>query len=126
MDALQNRINQFMEYAQVPMEVYAATDENHFRKPATGMWDYFAQGLNIDKSKSYYVGDAAGRPKAWNGNPKTKKDHSCGDRKVCTTLTSFIFASLLSMLALAFIHPKNTTMVTRHIQLLIGMVLMSR
>lgn len=80
-DALHGRINQFMEEVGVPIQVYAATSEDHFRKPATGMWDYFSAGLDIDISKSYYVGDAAGRPKAWNGNPKKKKDHSCGDRK---------------------------------------------
>lgn len=33
----------------------------------------------VDVSQSYYVGDAAGRPKGW--ADKKKKDHSCGDRK---------------------------------------------
>ena len=35
-------------------------------------------GITPDMSASYYVGDAAGRPKGW--APGKKKDFSCGDR----------------------------------------------
>jgi bifunctional polynucleotide phosphatase/kinase len=71
----------------VPIVVFAATKENHFRKPATGMWEYMEQdyldieanNIQIDKANSIYVGDAAGRPKGW--EKSKKKDHSCGDRK---------------------------------------------
>lgn len=34
--------------------------------------------MDIDKTKSFFVGDAAGRPKDW--APKKKKDHSLADR----------------------------------------------
>jgi bifunctional polynucleotide phosphatase/kinase len=52
--------------------ILAATGDSLYRKPNTGMWDVFAQynnearkgtiPINIDKSRSFYVGDAAGRP----------------------------------------------------------------
>lgn len=37
--------------------------------------------LFCTKSKSVYVGDAAGRAAQWDGNKKTKKDFSDSDRK---------------------------------------------
>lgn len=72
-----------MRDINLPMQVFAATDANHFRKPATGMWEHLAKhgngGVDIDKSGSFYVGDAAGRPKAWKA--KMGRDHSAADRK---------------------------------------------
>lgn len=47
---------------------------DEYRKPSPSMWTYFTKTLNsdlqIDFSKSFYCGDAAGRP----------KDHSNDDR----------------------------------------------
>jgi bifunctional polynucleotide phosphatase/kinase len=64
-----------------PVAALFATHEDHYRKPATGMWDYFSENLNdgieISLTDSYYVGDAAGRDK---GNGRTTKDHGYGDR----------------------------------------------
>lgn len=61
----------------------ASRSDNHFRKPCTGMWDFLESQIFLDKdidySKSFYVGDAAGRKKNW--KPHTKKDFSCSDRK---------------------------------------------
>lgn len=56
------------------------------RKPDPLAWSFIAEqvkqaGFEADLANSYYVGDAAGRPAAWNGNKKTKKDFSCTDRK---------------------------------------------
>ena len=63
-------------------QVYAATGENHYRKPYTNMWDYMIEHHNDDivpdLDISYYVGDAAGRPKEW--APGKKRDFSCSDR----------------------------------------------
>ena len=39
------------------------------------------KGDGIDWENSFYCGDAAGRPAAWNGDKKTKKDFSVSDRK---------------------------------------------
>ncbi|BFZ16485.1 hypothetical protein BsWGS_19524 [Bradybaena similaris] len=66
----------------IPVMVFASTGTNMYRKPYTGMWDYFSEncnkGVKVDKSLSLYVGDAAGRAKNWaSGKPK---DFSCSDR----------------------------------------------
>ncbi|GBN65235.1 Bifunctional polynucleotide phosphatase/kinase [Araneus ventricosus] len=59
-----------------------STGSGKYRKPNTGMWDYFVQkcnqGMPVDIESSLYVGDAAGRPDNW--APKKKKDFSCADR----------------------------------------------
>jgi polynucleotide 5'-kinase 3'-phosphatase len=77
-----------------PFQAFAATQDDLYRKPATLMWDQIFvprnHGVTIDKSKSYYVGDAAGRPKAWDGNPKTKKDFSAGNAITITFVSSVI------------------------------------
>ncbi|BGP14822.1 hypothetical protein JCM10213_001812 [Rhodosporidiobolus nylandii] len=60
----------------VPLHVFAAFEYDHFRKSATGMWDAYAENFNdgiaVDFSQSYYVGDAAGRT----------GDHNDTDRKM--------------------------------------------
>ena len=40
--------------------------------------------ISIDKDSSFYVGDAAGRPKNW--SPGRKKDHSSVDRLLALNL----------------------------------------
>ncbi|KAH9991967.1 polynucleotide kinase 3 phosphatase-domain-containing protein [Russula compacta] len=51
---------------ELPFRIFAATVKDGHRKPMPGMWSelerIFSQdGITIDKSGSYYVGDAAGR-----------------------------------------------------------------
>lgn len=61
----------------------AATMSDKYRKPATAAWDYFmkthvtGKGKQLDMKKSFYCGDAAGRPKEDN----KPKDFSDSDRK---------------------------------------------
>jgi bifunctional polynucleotide phosphatase/kinase len=83
-------IEQFIKAAvgtNIPIIVLVATDPYHYRKPATGMWDRMVHecfgnyASQIDMKNSIHVGDAAGRPIAWNGDPEKKKDFSCVDRK---------------------------------------------
>ncbi|EPQ59072.1 PNK3P-domain-containing protein [Gloeophyllum trabeum ATCC 11539] len=50
----------------VPFHLFAATAKDGYRKPMPGMWYelekiFDADGVKIDKSASFYVGDAAGR-----------------------------------------------------------------
>uniref|UniRef100_A0A8D8HAT3 Bifunctional polynucleotide phosphatase/kinase n=1 Tax=Culex pipiens TaxID=7175 RepID=A0A8D8HAT3_CULPI len=75
-EALQAKLN-------LPMQVFISTGKGKYRKPLTGMWDTLCQlkndGVKVDKARSFYVGDAAGRPEV-KKPVKRKKDHSCADR----------------------------------------------
>lgn len=79
---LRTKIEKIIEKIAVPVQVFIATDDSQFRKPLTMMWQALSDHLNddvsIDKSQSFYVGDAAGRPE--NKPLKKKKDHSSVDR----------------------------------------------
>ncbi|XP_011299576.1 uncharacterized protein F21D5.5 isoform X3 [Fopius arisanus] len=76
------KIERVVKRLAVPIQVFIATARDSYRKPVTGMWDRLVKfcndGVPIDKDKSFFVGDAAGRPKDW--APKKKKDHSLADR----------------------------------------------
>ncbi|GIK06854.1 hypothetical protein Aspvir_002506 [Aspergillus viridinutans] len=69
------RVTGVMRQIDIPISVYAATADDENRKPRTGMWrefveDYDLDVFGVDLSASFYVGDAAGRP----------RDHSIVDR----------------------------------------------
>ncbi|RAH72675.1 putative DNA 3'-phosphatase Tpp1 [Aspergillus aculeatinus CBS 121060] len=64
-----------MKQLDIPMSVYAATEDDGYRKPRTGLWTEFLDDYDFDISgvdlrHSVFVGDAAGRP----------RDHSQVDR----------------------------------------------
>ncbi|KAL4911682.1 polynucleotide kinase 3 phosphatase-domain-containing protein [Aspergillus aurantiobrunneus] len=70
-----NRVSAVMKELDIPLSVYAATEDDQYRKPRLGMWreffdDYDIDVTGVDASESIYVGDAAGRP----------NDHSSVDR----------------------------------------------
>lgn len=65
-------------FSEIPFRIFAAKEKDVFRKPMLGMWDALLEvlekeGVVVDKTTSYMVGDAAGRIKP--------KDHSAVDRK---------------------------------------------
>ncbi|EHA19207.1 hypothetical protein ASPNIDRAFT_122702 [Aspergillus niger ATCC 1015] len=69
------RVSAVMKQLDIPLSVYAATEDDEYRKPRTGLWkemlddyDFDVSGVNL--SESVFVGDAAGRP----------NDHSMVDR----------------------------------------------
>ncbi|KAF5386673.1 hypothetical protein D9615_001745 [Tricholomella constricta] len=67
--------------SNVPFRLFAATAKDGYRKPMPGMWSELERilhedGVEIDKSQSFYVGDAAGRQ--YSGN---RADFSSTDRK---------------------------------------------
>ncbi|KAI5662377.1 hypothetical protein M9H77_21700 [Catharanthus roseus] len=80
-DSKIGRLDNFIKQVKIPMQVFIACGlssgkpEDPFRKPKPGMWHImekqFNSGLQIDMDNSFYVGDAAGRP----------KDHSDADIK---------------------------------------------
>ncbi|XP_050080459.1 uncharacterized protein F21D5.5 [Anopheles maculipalpis] len=77
------KIEALVRKLSVPMQVFISTGAGKYRKPRPGMWqmlcDHQNDGLPIDRARSFYVGDAAGRPEL--KKPiKRKKDHSCADR----------------------------------------------
>jgi bifunctional polynucleotide phosphatase/kinase len=78
---LHARIEAIADAIGVPVAFYAATAKDRFRKPAIGMWDAMVADLGgaecVDYEASFFVGDAAGRPK----RPGAKADFSDSDRK---------------------------------------------
>lgn len=82
-DSKLGRLNSFIKFVEVPIQVFIACGvggsdgnaEDPFRKPKTGMWQimekHFNSGISVDMDQSFYVGDAAGR----------SSDHSDADIK---------------------------------------------
>jgi len=81
-DPFRKKIQFIQQKLNVPLQVFVSMHSGRYRKPCTGSWlllqSKYNDGIPIDLSKSFYVGDAAGRPDKW--RPKAKKDHSCADR----------------------------------------------
>ena len=72
-----------MNQLDLPINIYAATGKDRFRKPRTGMWDEFLEEQDLDEGSvdlesSFFVGDAGGRTVTLNGT--IVKDHACSDR----------------------------------------------
>lgn len=78
---VKTRVEGILSALKVDVGVFVATGKDNFRKPATGMWDLFVQMIGgaerIDTEKSFYVGDAAGRP----AKPGHTADYSDSDLK---------------------------------------------
>jgi bifunctional polynucleotide phosphatase/kinase len=79
---LRTKFEDIIVALDIPVFVFVATGENHYRKPSIQIWKFFCDKCNhsveIDYKESFFVGDAAGRPKDW--APGKKKDFSCADR----------------------------------------------
>ena len=81
------KVSDIVKSLGIPIQVFIATADNKYRKPWPNSWRFFLKRCSetppteINLKGSFYCGDAAGRRKAWDGNPKTKKDFSCSDRK---------------------------------------------
>ncbi|XP_076290389.1 polynucleotide kinase 3'-phosphatase [Lasioglossum baleicum] len=82
-----NKIENIVRRIGVPIQIFIATGHTIYRKPTIGMWQKLEENndsVPLDKAKSFYVGDAAGRPKNW--APGKKKDHSLADRLLALNL----------------------------------------
>lgn len=64
---IKTKIENITEVFGVPVQALISPNKDYYHKPSPGMWAYMAKNLNGDKAidvkQSYYVGDAAGRPK---------------------------------------------------------------
>ncbi|KAI7871046.1 polynucleotide kinase 3 phosphatase-domain-containing protein [Spinellus fusiger] len=86
----QHKIETMLSEIKAPVWVLAALDKDKHRKPRTGMWTFLERESGntchgrIDRSNSFFVGDAAGREQHW--KPNAFKDHSCVDRKFADNL----------------------------------------
>ena len=56
------KIQQILSQLQLPIPVYVGIQSGYYRKPFTGLWDLLASQTKIDLKRSFYCGDAAGRP----------------------------------------------------------------
>ncbi|KAM7196907.1 Polynucleotide kinase 3 phosphatase domain containing protein [Naviculisporaceae sp. PSN 640] len=82
--AFKQKCNAILNQLKIPLTLYAATANDVFRKPRTGMWkelcdDYGLANSEIDHENSIFVGDAGGRLATLDGK---KKDFSCSDRNL--------------------------------------------
>ncbi|XP_076000064.1 bifunctional polynucleotide phosphatase/kinase [Genypterus blacodes] len=82
-EVFQSKVEDILTKLKLPVQVLIATGPGICRKPVVGMWTHLCEqangGVAVDKSQSFYVGDAAGRPENW-APGKKKKDFSCSDR----------------------------------------------
>ena len=85
---LETKLSKVQQALGVPFAFYAGYGKvNRYRKPAPGVWEQLAQdfiqkGVVIDKSSSFYCGDAAGRPegpKPWAGSTKSAEKKNFAD-----------------------------------------------
>ena len=74
-EQLNEKLNNIQKKLNIPINFIISTTDDKFRKPMTGMFDFFLEKSNIivDYNNSFYVGDAAGRIY------KKRKDHSSDD-----------------------------------------------
>lgn len=71
-----DKVTMVITKLNLPIRLYAATEDDEYRKPRTGMFAQLVSDLGndvelIDMKESFFVGDAAGRA----------GDHSAGDRR---------------------------------------------
>ncbi|XP_047449392.1 bifunctional polynucleotide phosphatase/kinase [Mugil cephalus] len=82
-EVFKSKVEDILATLQLPVQVFVASGPGIYRKPVMGMWNHLCEKANddvaVDKTQSFYVGDAAGRPENW-APGKKKKDFSCSDR----------------------------------------------
>ena len=71
-----SKITNIQSILGIEFDIIISTKNDYYRKPLTGMWRFYKSHRNakINRKKSFYVGDAAGRIYS------QKKDHSSVDR----------------------------------------------
>lgn len=86
---LKGQVTNIFNALNLPMSLYGASGQDHYRKPRVGMWqelleDYDLQGENaVDMDGSFYIGDAAGREKT---DRRKKADWASSDRDLAANI----------------------------------------
>jgi bifunctional polynucleotide phosphatase/kinase len=76
LEAFKTRVEIVLGQLDLPLNIYAATERDKYRKPRVGMWTEMLEDYDLDFDESvdlagsFLVGDAAGRP----------GDFACSDR----------------------------------------------
>nr|XP_046244492.1 bifunctional polynucleotide phosphatase/kinase isoform X2 [Scatophagus argus] len=82
-EVFKSKVEDILTTLQLAVQVFVAVGPGVYRKPVMGMWNHLCDkandGVTVDQTQSFYVGDAAGRPENW-APGKKKKDFSCSDR----------------------------------------------
>ena len=81
-ETVEGKILDLEEECGVPLAAILATADDDFRKPSPNMFTFCIENMitkEVNLAESFYIGDAAGRPKDW--APGRKKDFGCSDRK---------------------------------------------
>ncbi|KAI3386527.1 hypothetical protein SNEBB_006061 [Seison nebaliae] len=86
---LKKKFEEIVKKIGLEIPIYCCGESKSiYRKPSTKIFDLFLEKSNkkmeIDLEKSFYCGDAAGRPKDWKKGKS--KDFSCSDRKFAANL----------------------------------------
>ncbi|KAH8407213.1 hypothetical protein KR222_010530 [Zaprionus bogoriensis] len=84
LDDFKVKVKDIVRKLDVPIQVFIAIGNGHYRKPLPGMWEHLKAKMNdnvpINLERCFFVGDAAGRPETGKGVSKQRKDHSLADR----------------------------------------------
>ena len=88
-EQFQMKMTKLLARLGVPTMVFASiSDVGYYRKPRPGIWEWLElrgnHGVVVDREKSFYCGDAAGR--LVGHLPGRKKDFSCSDRLLASNL----------------------------------------
>ena len=85
---LQDKLDAILKALGVPIDIICAHEEDFYRKPRTGMWEFLYESrwksfpMPLTRENCFYIGDAAGRPAAG----IKKKDFADTDYKFALNL----------------------------------------
>ncbi|KAJ9656194.1 DNA kinase/phosphatase Pnk1 [Neophaeococcomyces mojaviensis] len=83
-----DQLTSILRQLNCPVSIYAATGNDKYRKPRTGMWEQLKDEHDLDEENaidmenSFYVGDAAGREQT----DQRRKDHATSDRDLAANI----------------------------------------